>query len=651
MANTEAWRGLLAKMPMPRPFDELWLRTENILFSRERHRVAAEENAALAESLRREGTGVVLEVGELLGHYEIRADLMDVTFPDDALMVGRNGIRVPGVYCPSYPPLVDELISRLELYCNKTHYDALVFDDDLRFRDHGAIVQGCNCRRCLEAFSAMTGREWTREALAATLVMPCEQEVRIQWSMFHQRVITDFLCRVGQWLQRVSPGTELGLNDISGTEAFYEFNDVRDVCRDVNKATGCPMRMRIGGDRWEEARGNELGIQALMVGSDAQDMKECGETAGMRVAEVANQAMTATTRSTESMLLDGAIQMARGCNAVAFMATHFPLMDDEWMKRFLNRLEEYRPLYVRLAELADTGGVGGLTLSRTEGFKRQPGKYNPYWFVWQPEDARALIFLGLPVQMRIAAHDATANPVLLTGESAKGISEEEFKAFYRRGLLVSGNAFIELQKRYLVDFTKVQGAAVSALSTRLVNRTSAGDYEGGRLAVAHSDVIGFAVQSESRAEILAEYDFIERTDKRHTAAIWRYEDENGRLAVVGAPGDFWNHYNLPHLELLRDLADWVGAAPMPVRLKETAMVTLVPNVAGDGSFRAVSILNMSCERYENLAIAVRHPVARRFLWLLPGQPPMSLPAEINGDEAVVHIPLLTAMQFGLLACE
>ena len=81
------------------------------------------------------------------------------------------------------------------------------------------------------------------------------------------------------------------------------------------------------------------------------------------------------------------------------------------------------------------------------------------------------------------------------------------------------------------------------------------------------------------------------------------------------------------------------------------MVTLVPNVAADGSFRAVSMLNMSCERHENLAIAARRPVSNRFLWFLPGQPPMELPAEINGDEAVVHIPLLTAMQFGLLACE
>ena len=643
--HSEGWRGKLGDLLSKwNCFDELWFRTPNALFTRDAHREASAAIVEMGRKAREAGCAVTLEIGEILGHFALSPDKMGLKYTRDDLMVGSDGAVNEGTCCLASEAFRNYVADTVEQYCRDFRYDCVYIDDDMRPRDHGAIQQGCFCRRCLAQFSKRTGHDWSREELADIIRSKEEQPLRAEWIAFHAETVSDFLAGLGRRIRDVSPGTHLAFENMNATECFYDFDDVRKLYAAIHESTGVPARVRIGGDRWTDYEPRIFIKRSLLFGGDAQDARECGDV-DVITQEIENHPQSSTSRSHYSMLLEAALGMAYGCNSTTFQLVRLPETGDDRIAHFLDMLAGFHPLYATLREFADKGRTAGLTLPRTDGFALQGGKYNPWWYVFQPEDAENLAYLGIPVLIRIAAHDGGDGPIVLTAEAAKGLSREDFQRFYRRGLLLSGNAFLELERRGFTQFTGVTGRTdFTAANDHLLSSGAQGAHLRWNAAI---QPVAFVLPEGGAAEPLAKYD----EDSADLTSAWRFEDENGRMAVLGAPGDFWTHVNRPYLELVRDLCDWLGKAPMPVRLHEPVLMTAIPTVDDDGRFLSTALLNCGIEPQTDFAVTVRRPAGERLRWLLPGQPPQSLPMEKQDGEVLVRIPRLEAWQLGLLYAE
>ena len=136
--------------------DEVWLSTLEGNNSIEDHKKFIDELRPIAEGLRRRNIIVSIQLSSCIGHFG--APLVENGFPwtADDLMVDVSGITVDGICCPSSEAFTAWSGDILAMYCKALDIHAAYIDDDVRFWNHGAISEGCFCRKCLAKFSAIT---------------------------------------------------------------------------------------------------------------------------------------------------------------------------------------------------------------------------------------------------------------------------------------------------------------------------------------------------------------------------------------------------------------------------------------------------------------------------------------------------------------
>ena len=88
-------------------------------------------------------------------------------------------------------------------FCRDAGFKKLFFDDDLRMGNHGDVIRGCFCERCLQEFANRVGTYYTREQLAQN----CAQKTELseQWIEYNCSKITKFM------VETAVPGMQTGI--------------------------------------------------------------------------------------------------------------------------------------------------------------------------------------------------------------------------------------------------------------------------------------------------------------------------------------------------------------------------------------------------------------------------------------------------------
>ena len=173
--------------------DEFWFCADR---GRKKPEVLASEFAKIAKYrplCEEAGIRLSYQQGLTLGHgasHDGSAKPGDQEFPEDAWQVGKDGNRL-GFLCPRAPATLAYEREYIKTLVKTASPDSIWLDDDLRL---GVCKpDGCFCPRCIAAFNAKTGGNWTRETLVERLYSDAEREpVRAAWIDFNAESLAVF---------------------------------------------------------------------------------------------------------------------------------------------------------------------------------------------------------------------------------------------------------------------------------------------------------------------------------------------------------------------------------------------------------------------------------------------------------------------------
>lgn len=625
--------------------DEVWLSTAAGTQSLAVHRKTLGNCLKMAEELRKRNIAVSLQLSSTVGHFGGAVfNAPDAyKWTQDDLMVGIDGTTLPGVCCPTSPTFSAWCTDVLALYCEKLKPLAAYIDDDLRFHNLGKIEQGCCCTRCLERFSALTGRKWTREQVKQMLESPEPQPMRSMWIEVHTQALSDFCKLAMERVFAVSPDTHLGIQN-QHAKVFYTCWNFAPVFAAMKTPSGLLARVRIGGGSWHDFMPSIIARKSFITSCDVDDAKEC-KYVDVIGHEEENWPCTVMNKSAHAKALEAAMHLAVGGNNVTFQSGNLWQDYDSTMTELLQTIKTWYPLFARLRELSEKYRFDGITALVQSGIQQKPGTPELPWYGFWAEESEKLRSSSLPLRLSKYASHRNGNPGFLTAETARCISKETLDRFLRSGVVMTGNAYLELQK---LGLTKEFGVTASPAAWTNTARFETGRAKGATWYWGMVPSVSFEFGKNCRAEKLLTL----VRDERTSVGAWRLETPKGRIAVVGCPGDFTPNLSHYALDLYRDLFDWVGPRPVSVRLEQAAPIVLVPLADANGLLRAVSVLNVGIAPRTGLRLHIRRPFGFRAAWRQAGKEPVRLDSQSGENNSCIFtLPELGAWQFALLELE
>jgi len=443
----------------PGTFDEVWMGTSTATNPMEEHRAEAARMATFASELRKRGIRPSIELGCCIGHFEAPVAPGGFDGGPEARMVGESGLTLVGVHCPNSESFTDWVCKVTALYCEAVQPDSFYVDDDLRFLSHGAVREGCYCGACLKEFSERTGHDWGREELHARLNSDDYDELRMKWSTFHADSASRFTGRIAAAIHAVAPKTHIG-NETDDAMNLYGGWGVTHFYKSIKDATGLEARVRIGGGAWNDYAPVDLLRKALIAGCDADDAKASGNV-DVITSELESFPCAALSKSGYSYGLEGAMHLAYGCNATAFQMGALWKNDEGYLCEHVGEIARWRKILDRLSEYSRTCRAGGVTLGISREFINVPtykGLPNKCWYVvYSFPSLTPMAVSGFPVHWSKETFNAGLEPSIINGETALGLTEDDFRRAYANGLVLTGEGFLELSKRGFLDFANVEG--------------------------------------------------------------------------------------------------------------------------------------------------------------------------------------------------
>ena len=622
--------------------EEIWLSTAAGPDSLRTHKKVLKDCAEMARELRKRNIAVSIQLSSTIGHFGGKVYTAKDAFKwtQDDLLVGHDGKTSPGICCPSSPSFVQWCVSIFAMYCKELQPLTAYVDDDMRFHEHGKMKQTCCCKRCLDRFGKMTGRKWTVKQVHDMLESKKPQPFRKQWIRLHTEIIAEFMGKIAKAVHEVAPNTYVGIQN-QHAKYFYSAWSFVPVFEAIQKETGLPARVRIGGGAWNGFDPQFNARKSFITGCDIDDAKASGMV-DLLGHEEENWPCTVMNKSAYVKALESALHLAVGGNYLTYQSGDLWNDYESTMGELLSMIREWTPLFKRLRELSCKYKKDGITALVQNGITEQPAHKEFSWYVFWAQESEQMRLNSLPLFLSKVASDKGGNPGYLTWETARGIREETFKKFLRSGIVMTGNAYLELQKRGLTKDFKVTGSAYSRTKRAVFLK---GPHAGIHWFWGGENAVAFSFEKDCKAEALMAY-----YKAPNKTAVWRLETPEGKIAVVGCPGDF--NQNLSHLalDLYRDLFDWVGKNPVSVRLENPAPIILIPLSDENGKVRAVSLLNTGAAPGKNLRLQVRRSFGEKALWFQTGKKTVEVTgtADTSGDSCTFELPELGSWQFALL---
>ncbi len=331
------------------------------------------------------GIRLSYQQGLTLGHGEShdgKAKPGDQEFPEDAWQVGRDGRRM-GFLCPRAPATLAYEQEYIKTLVKTASPDSIWIDDDLRLGVHKP--EGCFCDRCIAAFNAKTGGNWTRETLVARLFSDAPREpLRAAWIDFNAESLAVYAAKVREAADALGSPCRLAYQAV-WADTIYTASSYRPLLETLSGSAHKPVGIRPGAGFYTEAEPRGMVSKCLSVAREAERcrtlMPRSGNLSGKAapngpqgrlnaaeggiVASICYEQETyprhVLHKSPGAIMTESALALASGCNSLSlyWYAGEAPEPIEEY-DRFLKTLKRARPYFERLAASTRRTHLGGV---------------------------------------------------------------------------------------------------------------------------------------------------------------------------------------------------------------------------------------------------------------------------------------------------
>ena len=279
-------------------------------------------------------------------------------FPDDAWRIDADGRRLD-LLCPRSPFVLSYEREFTKAILRTIRPDSYWLDDDLRL---GAWQpQGCFCYRCIAAFNAKTGENWTRVELAKRLFSKVPREpLRAQWGEFNAESLALYAAAVRAAADELGSPCRLGYQAI-WADSTYNGPDFRPLLEALSGPERRPVGIRPGAGFYTEAEPRGMVAKCLSIAREAERCKDYGNLVASVCYEQETYPRHVLHKSPGAIMTECALSLASGCDSLSLywydQAAPEPV---EEYDRFVRTLAEARPYFARLAASTRRTRLGGV---------------------------------------------------------------------------------------------------------------------------------------------------------------------------------------------------------------------------------------------------------------------------------------------------
>jgi hypothetical protein len=295
-------------------------------------------------------------------------------FPEDAWQVGRDGQRL-GFLCPRSPFVLDYEFNYAKTVLRVAEPGSYWIDDDLRL---GVCKpEGCFCDRCIAAFNAKTGGNWTRETLVARLFSDAPREpLRAAWIDFNAESLAVYAAKVREAAEAQGSPCRLAYQAVWADTIYTGYN-TKPILKALSGPERRPVGIRPGAGFYTEAEPRGMVFKCLSVAREAERCRfstvgsrsyatgaDAQERVPPPIASICYEQETyprhVLHKSPGAIMTESALALASGCDSLSlyWYAGEAPEPIEEY-DRFLRTLATARPYFERLAASTRRTHLGG----------------------------------------------------------------------------------------------------------------------------------------------------------------------------------------------------------------------------------------------------------------------------------------------------
>ncbi len=279
-------------------------------------------------------------------------------FPEDAWQVGRDGQRI-GFLCPRSPFVLDYEFNYAKTVMRVADPGSYWIDDDLRLGIHKP--EGCFCDRCIAAFNAKTGGNWTRETLVARLFSDAPREpLRAAWIDFNAESLAVYGAKAREAADALDSPCRLAYQAV-WADTIYTASSYRPLLEALSGPAHKPVGIRPGAGFYTEAEPRGMVSKCLSVAREAERCRRYGDLVASVCYEQETYPRHVLHKSPGAIMTECALALASGCNSLSlyWYAGEAPEPIEEY-GRFLKTLNSARPYFERLAASTRRTRLGGV---------------------------------------------------------------------------------------------------------------------------------------------------------------------------------------------------------------------------------------------------------------------------------------------------
>ena len=624
--------------------DEVWLTTEMGFPPREVHSVDAVKMGEAAEKFRQLGIIASLQISNTIGHGDYLRHL-DFCGMKWRKMVGPDGTVAAYSSCPRDPKFLRYIYDTTKEY-SRWKPDTVWVDDDLRMANHKPVDNGCFCDSCLEEFSQLTGRKWTRTELAEKINDPEDWTWRRRWAVFGSSSLDKVMEAVVKATLSVSPDSRFGLQHASWDWAAYGGKYYQTLADVVMKLTGKKLKYRPGAGYYNDSNPMQMIGKGMIV--NLCTMLTRGLSDDIR-PEIESFPHTALNKTAHGLAIETSLYLAQGSDAMTYAIMVVPNERPGYFHETLQTLGKWRLFWLRYLEHNTDTKPAGLGLCFTPDHALRPLTDKDKKFAWSrllQLSAYGLTAFGLPI-----SYYKEQPGMLLHPDMARSLAEKELAVLFAGGVLTDGTSIEILNERGLNHLTgvKTEPAPIVNGAEKLTDHPMNGSYAGRQwIQYLISGLTGMHTLFCHNPDtgIIGNY-ITNDGSENGIASLITTTPQGGRLAVFGY--NLWEStVNTARHHQILAAADWVCGEKLPVVPETTARINVIPRTDSEGKLVSVFILNNSIDNTPELTVRLRNPRGNKAVWVRPDKADVTLNAERCEGELLVGIPPVEAWNVGVI---
>ena len=307
------------------------------------------------------GIALSYQQGLTLGHGEAhdgKPKPDEQPLPEDAWQVDRNGKRIH-ILCPRSPEVTAYERAFAKAVIGAANPASYWLDDDLRLGIHKP--NGCFCDRCIAAFNAKTGGNWTRGTLTSKLFSKAVREpVRAAWSAFNAESLALYAATVRQAADELKSPCRLAYQSV-WADMTYTASSYRPLLEALAGKERKSVGIRPGAGFYTESEPRGMMKKCLSVAREAERCRAYGGIVASVCYEQETYPRHVLHKSPGAIMTECALALASGCDSLSlYWYSHAAPEPIAEYDRFLKTLAAARPYFERLAASTRRTHLGGV---------------------------------------------------------------------------------------------------------------------------------------------------------------------------------------------------------------------------------------------------------------------------------------------------